>query len=83
MSPPEKTPKNQSPKNRPERGKEPGGANTMRNWLAPIALALLLLWAVTSMQKFIAQKTITYSEFRRHVDRGEVVEARVSGDLKS
>jgi cell division protease FtsH len=81
MSPPEKTPKNQSPKNRPERGKEAGGANTMRNWLAPVALALLLLWAVTSMQKFIAQKTITYSEFRNYVSRGEVVEARVSGDL--
>jgi cell division protease FtsH len=80
MSPPEKTPKNQSTKNRPERGKEPGGPNAMRNWLAPIALALLLLWAVTSMQKFIANKPITYSEFRGYVDRGEVVEARISGD---
>ena len=80
MSPPEKPTKNPPPKNRGERGKEPAANNTMRNWVAPILLALLLLWAVMSMQHFIAVKTITYSEFRGYVDRGEVVECKVAGD---
>jgi cell division protease FtsH len=79
MSPPERPSKTPPPK-KPERGKEGAPSNTMRNWMAPVALALLLLWAVTSMQRFIAQKTITYSEFRKFVDAGEVVDARVSGD---
>src|SRR5688572_17431111 len=80
MSPPDKPSKTPPPKNRGERGKEPAANNTMRNWVAPILLALLLLWAVMSMQHFIAVKTITYSEFRGYVDRGEVVECKVSGD---
>jgi len=83
MSPPEKPSnnKNQSKKDRQERGKDAGGSNAMRNWLAPVALALLLLWAVTSMQKFIALKTITYSEFRDAVDHGDVVECKVMSDV--
>jgi cell division protease FtsH len=71
--------KNQN-KARPDKGKDSGSNNPLKTWLAPLAICFLLVYAVFSMQKLITVRNITYSEFRKHVSRGEVVEARVSQD---
>jgi cell division protease FtsH len=72
-------------RNRGDKGKQPpsggSGGGPIRSWLAPVLVAMLLVYAIFSMQRFIASKSITYSEFRTHLDRGEVVECKVSLDF--